>query len=83
MRRESAYFPSAFLQQNREERRWLQVVVRKQLGPGMGDQAIVVKNNESPMPDIFIMNMPNSYKNAKNAKNSQYAKCACLIWYIY
>jgi hypothetical protein len=29
------------------------VVVREQLGPGMGDQAIVAKNNENLEQDFF------------------------------
>ena len=29
------------------------MVVREQLGPGMGDEAVVAMNNENPVKDFF------------------------------
>ena len=46
------------------------MVLREQLGPGMGDQAIVAINDESPAQDLFYMNM----QNMQNMLSFKYAE---------
>ncbi len=47
-----------------------------QLGPGMGDQAVVAINNENPANDFFIQNMHNMH-------NMHYIICTICTICIY